>query len=235
MARFERRRQLALMFDLVASRYRILNRVLSFGSDTGWRRKAARLSRLAPGERALDVGTGTGDLALEVLARSDRTASVVGVDISREMLGMAKALAYGRGDSDRFSVMIASGEALPFPSNTFDHVTAGFTVRNFGDLRAGLREMRRVLRAGGNTVILELSTPPHPLVRSGFRFYFHRVSPRIAALLGGDLEAYQYLPRSVDAFPDPEGLAELMRDAGFTRVRYERLSLGIAAIHVGEA
>jgi demethylmenaquinone methyltransferase/2-methoxy-6-polyprenyl-1,4-benzoquinol methylase len=235
MARSERDRHLALMFDSVASRYRVLNGVLSFGADAIWRQKAAQLARLAPGERALDVGTGTGDLAFDVLGLSHGTASVVGVDISPGMLAIARGAARRSGHSDRFSVMIANGQALPFPSNTFDRVIAGFAVRNFGDLTAGLREMRRMLRVGGSTVILELSTPPNSLVRSGYRVYFHRLSPRIAALLGGDPEAYRYLPRSVDAFPDADGLAAYMRDAGFARVRYERLSFGIAAIHVGEA
>jgi demethylmenaquinone methyltransferase/2-methoxy-6-polyprenyl-1,4-benzoquinol methylase len=114
-------------------------------------------------------------------------------------------------------------------------VVASFAVRNFGDLGLGLREMRRVLRAGGRAVILELSTPPNPLVGVAYRLYFHRLSPLIASMLGGDAAAYRYLPRSVAAFPDADGLAKRMRDAGFARVRYERLNLGIAAIHVGEA
>ncbi len=106
---------------------------------------------------------------------------------------------------------------------------------NFGDLALGLREMRRVLRTGGRAVILELSTPPNPLVGVAYRLYFHRLSPLIAATLGGDAAAYRYLPRSVAAFPNADGVAERMRAAGFARVRYERLNLGIAAIHVGEA
>lgn len=223
------------MFDRVAPRYQLLNDVLSFGSDRGWRVRAARLARLAQGERALDVGTGTGDLAFDLLGLSHRTASVLGVDISRAMLAKA-ALAAGRcGHSARFSAMLANAEALPFPNGAFDRVIAGFTVRNFDHLDAGLREMRRVIRAGGRAVILELSTPPNVIARSGFGLYFNRIAPRIAALLGGDVEAYRYLPRSVAAFPDADALAARMRDAGFARVRYERLTLGIAAIHVGEA
>lgn len=235
MGRSDRDRRIAEMFDRVAPRYRLLNDVLSLGSDRVWRHRAARSARLAPRERALDVGTGTGDLAFDVLALSDQTSAVVGVDISPKMVAAASDTARRGGHSERFAVVIANGDALPFPSDSFDRIVAGFTVRNFGDLGAGLREMRRVLRAGGRAVILELSTPPNPVVRAVYRFYFHRLSPRIAALLGGDADAYRYLPRSVASFPDAEAFAGVMRDAGFARVRYERLSFGIAAIHVGEA
>jgi demethylmenaquinone methyltransferase/2-methoxy-6-polyprenyl-1,4-benzoquinol methylase len=131
--------------------------------------------------------------------------------------------------------MLATADALPFADGAFERIVAGFAVRNFGDLAVGLREMRRVLRAGGRAVILELSTPPNAVVGVAYRLYFHRLSPLIAATLGGDAAAYRYLPRSVAAFPNAEGLAARMRDAGFARVRYERLNLGIAAIHVGEA
>src|SRR6266545_88597 len=119
-------------------------------------------------------------------------------------------------------------------SDPTERVVAGFTVRNFGDLASGLREMRRVLRPSGRAVILELSTPPNALVRAAYGLYFHRISPLVAAMAGGDPEAYRYLPRSVAAFPDADGLAAALRDAGFARVRYQPLTLGIAAIHVGE-
>jgi demethylmenaquinone methyltransferase/2-methoxy-6-polyprenyl-1,4-benzoquinol methylase len=235
MTRSDHDRRIAEMFDRVAPRYRFLNAALSLGEDRGWRLRAARLARLGPRERALDVGTGTGDLAFEVLELSHPTASVLGVDISQRMLVAAADAARRRGRAQRFSVMIANALTLPFPSASFDRVIAGFTVRNFADRSLGLTEMRRVLRPAGRAVILELSTPPNALVRFGHRLYFHELAPRIAALLGGDAEAYRYLPRSVAAFPAADAFAEEMRRAGFARVRYERLSFGIAAIHVGEA
>jgi demethylmenaquinone methyltransferase/2-methoxy-6-polyprenyl-1,4-benzoquinol methylase len=225
---------MAEMFDRVAPRYDRLNRILSGGRDVGWRRRAVALARLRAGELALDVGVGTGDLAFGVLDASDPSAHVIGVDVSPLMLEAALWRAEARGER-RFAPLLATAEGLPFADGSFDRVMAGFAVRNFGDLALGLREMRRVLRAGGSAVILELSTPPSPLVGLAYRFYFHRLSPLIAALLGGDAAAYRYLPRSVAAFPGADALAERMRDAGFARVRYERLSLGIAAIHVGEA
>jgi demethylmenaquinone methyltransferase/2-methoxy-6-polyprenyl-1,4-benzoquinol methylase len=234
MARSEHDRRIAAMFDRIAPRYDALNRILSGGRDVGWRRRAVALARLGPREIALDVGVGTGDLAFGLLDASDLLARIIGVDVSPLMLDAALRRA-GAHEERRFAPVLTTAEGLPFADGAFDRVIAGFAVRNFGDLALGLREMRRVLRSGGRAVILELSTPPNPLVGSLYRLYFQQLSPRIAALLGGDAAAYRYLPRSVAAFPGADGLAARMRDAGFARVRYERLSLGIAAIHVGEA
>jgi demethylmenaquinone methyltransferase/2-methoxy-6-polyprenyl-1,4-benzoquinol methylase len=234
VARSDHDRRIAEMFDRVAPRYDALNRVLSGGRDVGWRRRAIALARMGPRDVALDVGVGTGDLAFGLLDASDPSARVVGVDVSPLMLEAARRRAEGRGDR-RFAALLATAGGLPFADASFDRVVAGFAVRNFGDLALGLREMRRVLRAGGRAVILELSTPPNPLVGVAYRLYFHRLSPLIAATLGGDAAAYRYLPRSVAAFPNADGVAERMRAAGYARVRYERLNLGIAAIHVGEA
>ena len=222
------------MFDRVAPRYDALNRILSGGRDVGWRRRAIALARLGPREVALDVGVGTGDLAFGLLEASDPSARVIGVDLSSLMLGAVRQRADVSRER-RFAPLLATAERLPFADGAFDRVVAGFAVRNFGDLALGLREMRRVLHAGGRAVVLELSTPPNPLVGVAYRLYFHRLLPLIASTLGGDAAAYRYLPRSVAAFPDADGLAIRMRDAGFARVRYERLNLGIAAIHVGEA
>jgi demethylmenaquinone methyltransferase/2-methoxy-6-polyprenyl-1,4-benzoquinol methylase len=234
MARAEHDRRIAEMFDRVAPRYDALNHILSAGRDVGWRRRATALARLEANEVALDVGAGTGDLAFRLLDASDPSARVIGVDVSSRMLSALRRRAADRGER-RLTPLMATAEDLPFDDGSVDRVVAGFAVRNFGDLALGLREMRRVLRRGGHAVILELSTPTNPAVAAVYRLYFHRLSPRIASLLGGDAAAYRYLPRSVEAFPDAEGLASCMRDAGFARVRYERLSLGIAAIHVGEA
>ncbi len=234
MTRSDHDRRIAEMFDRVAPRYDRLNRVLSGGRDIGWRRRAIMLARLGPQQVALDLGIGTGDLAFGLLAASDESARVIGVDVSPVMLVAVRRRAEARGER-RVMPLLATAERLPFADGSIDRVVAGFAVRNFGDLALGLREMRRVLRAGGRAVILELSTPPNPLVGALYHLYFDQLAPLIAALLGGDAAAYRYLPRSVAAFPGADGLAERMRDAGFARVRYERLSLGIAAIHVGEA
>lgn len=227
-------RRIAEMFDRVAPRYDALNRILSAGRDAGWRRRAVFLARLGPGEVALDAGVGTGDLSFGLLDASDADARVVGIDLSAAMLAGALRRAEEHVET-RFAPALANAERLPFADAAFVRVVAGFAVRNFGDLGAGLREMRRVLRPGGRAVILELSTPPNALVRGAYHLYFHRLSPLVATLLGGDPAAYRYLPRSVAGFPGADALAQAMRGAGFARVRYERLSCGIAAIHVGEA
>jgi demethylmenaquinone methyltransferase / 2-methoxy-6-polyprenyl-1,4-benzoquinol methylase len=222
------------MFDRIAPRYDLLNRVLSLGTDLSWRRRALDLARLGESGRALDVGTGTGDFALALLARSSGTASVTGIDISGGMLEIAERRAARAGLGSRYERLVASVESLPFPDAAFDVVMAGFVIRNVGDIPRGLREMRRVLRPGGCAVILDLHTPRNPTVRRLYRAYSF-ISPRLAGALGSDPEAYRYLPRSIEAFYDPEALATLLQDAGFRRVRFERLTFGIAAIHVGEA
>jgi demethylmenaquinone methyltransferase/2-methoxy-6-polyprenyl-1,4-benzoquinol methylase len=222
------------MFDRIAPRYDLLNRVLSLGTDLSWRRRALDLARLDDSGRALDVGTGTGDFALALLGRSPRTATVTGIDISPGMLEIAERRAAEAGLGPRYDRLIASVESLPFADGVFDVAMAGFVIRNVGDIPRGLREMRRVLRPGGRAVILDLHTPRNPTIRRLYRTYSF-VSPRLAAALGGDPEAYRYLPRSIEAFYDPEALATLLGSAGFMRVRFERLTFGIAAIHVGEA
>jgi len=222
------------MFDRIAPRYDLLNRLLSLGTDLSWRRRALDLARLGERGCALDVGTGTGDFALALLARSPRSATVTGVDISPGMLEIAERRAAKAAAAARYERLIASVESLPFADGTFDVAMAGFVIRNVADIPRGLREMRRVLRPGGRAVILDLHTPRNPTVRRLYRSY-SLISPRLAAALGSDPEAYRYLPRSIEAFYDPEALAALMRNAGFTQVRFERLTFGIAAIHVGEA
>jgi demethylmenaquinone methyltransferase/2-methoxy-6-polyprenyl-1,4-benzoquinol methylase len=230
----EHDRRIAAMFDRIAARYDVLNRLLSFGTDLDWRRRALALARLGADGRALDVGTGTGDFAIALLARAPRSASVAGVDISAGMLKIAERRAARAGLGARYARVIASVEALPFADGAFDVATAGFVIRNVGDIGRGLREMRRVLRPGGRAVILDLHTPRNPIVRRLYRGY-GLLSPRLAAAIGSDPEAYRYLPRSIEAFYDPETLALHLRRAGFSRVRFERLTFGIAAIHVGEA
>ena len=222
------------MFDRIAPRYDLLNRVLSLGTDLSWRRRALEVARLVESGRALDVGTGTGDFALALLAQSPRSATVTGVDISAGMLRVAERRAARAGLGPRYERLIASVESLPLPDGVFDVAVAGFVIRNVHDIPRALREMRRVLRPGGRAVILDLHTPRNPAIRRLYRAYSF-VSPRLAVAIGSDPEAYRYLPRSIEAFYDPEALAGLLRNAGFMRVRFERLTFGIAAIHVGEA
>ena len=219
---------IAAMFDRIAPRYDLLNRILSFGTDVAWRRRAVGLARLGPGERALDLGAGTGDLAAALLGTAPASARVIGLDLSPGMLAVSRRRLAG----PRYGAVIANAEALPLGDASVDRVISGFVLRNIGDLPRALREMRRVLRPGGAAVLLELSHPTQPAFARLYRWYFEVLAPRIAAALGGDPDAYRYLPRSLRPFPGAEALADLVRAAGFDDVRFERLTGGIAAIHV---
>lgn len=220
------------MFGAIAPRYDLLNRLLSAGVDRRWRRRAVALAEVAPGERALDVCSGTGDLALE-LARAG--AEVVGADFVAPMIARAerKRGAAPSGGLARF--LLADALELPFRDGAFDVVSVGFGIRNVESLDGGLREMARVLRPGGRAVVLEFTTPPNRIFRRAFGFYFHRCLPRLGnALAGVETDAYSYLPESVEAFPDAPALAARLTAAGLVRVRFHYLSAGIAAVHVGE-
>jgi demethylmenaquinone methyltransferase/2-methoxy-6-polyprenyl-1,4-benzoquinol methylase len=222
------------MFDRIAPRYDLLNRLLSLGADRGWRKRAVSQAYLGPGERGLDVGVGTGDLALGVLRASAGGSRVAGIDISPAMLAIAARRAADAGLAQRFHGVLATAEALPFADETFHRAAAAFTVRNVGRLDDALREIRRVLRSNGRVVILELHTPSAPLPRALYRGY-GRAFPALAGALGSDVEAYRYLPRSIESFADPDELRARLVEAGFRDARYERLTFGVAAIHLAEA
>jgi demethylmenaquinone methyltransferase/2-methoxy-6-polyprenyl-1,4-benzoquinol methylase len=219
------------MFDRIAPRYDLLNRVLSGGTDVRWRKRAVAFLGLPPGARVLDLCTGTADLLLEAL-RSGRASGGLGVDLSHQMLvrGREKLAAAG---ASRCGLAGGDAERLPVRDGAFDGALVAFGIRNVGDPPAALREVHRALRPGGRFVVLEFQTPRGPL-GAAYQLYFRHVLPRIGALVSGDGSAYAYLPASVARFPDPEAFAALMRDAGFSNVRHERLTLGIAWLHRGE-
>jgi demethylmenaquinone methyltransferase / 2-methoxy-6-polyprenyl-1,4-benzoquinol methylase len=215
--------QVRAMFDRIARVYDRMNSVMTAGMHHRWRERAADLARVGPGSRALDVGTGTGDLAIE-LAR--RGASVTGVDFAPAMLevarGKAPHIAFERGDA----------LALRHGPGEFDAVTVGFGARNFADLDRGLREMARVTRPGGRVVVLEITTPQRPPLSWFFRLWFDRVVPALGRL-AGDPDAYAYLPSSVRRFPGTEELARRMGEAGLDDVRWIVTAGGIIALHAG--
>ncbi len=219
------------MFDRVAARYDVLNSVMTAGLHHRWRERAADRAELAPGDSALDVCCGTGDLSLALGRRVAPDGRVVGCDFSEPMLDLAREKATAAGvPAARFEW--ADALQLPYDAGRFDAVTVGFGVRNLADLDRGLREMARVLRPGGRLVILEITQPARPPLSSFYSLWFDRIVPLLGNL-SGDPEAYSYLPESVRSFPGPHGLAAKMDGAGLERIRYTVLAGGIIAIHSG--
>jgi demethylmenaquinone methyltransferase/2-methoxy-6-polyprenyl-1,4-benzoquinol methylase len=222
------------MFDRVAPRYDLANTVLSFGQDHRWRERAAAASELGAGEIAVDVACGTGGLTLE-LARLEPRATVLGLDFSWEMLRRAAAMldesGPGAGGPPRLAV--ADAMRLPLRDASVDVVTIAFGLRNLPEPGGGLIELRRVLRPGGRLVVCEFSRPVVPVLRQVYDRYLHRLLPLAARRLSSDPEAYQYLARSIGAWPDRPELARWLQDAGFERVRWQDLTGGIVALHRG--
>lgn len=220
------------MFDRIAPRYDRLNRLLSGGVDTAWRREAVREALRDEPARVLDVATGTADLAL-MLKRARPEAEVIGVDFAEAML------AVGRDKVRRAGVdlLLLHGDALalPFDDASFDALTVAYGLRNFADVDAGLREMRRVLRPGGRAVVLEFPPPPANLAGRVLRWYGRTVMPTLGGWISGDRTAYAYLPASTEAFLAPDDLSRALSAAGFAAVRHRLQSFGVSAVHVGVA
>ena len=220
------------LFDKIAPHYDFLNHFLSAGFDIRWRRKAIRLLGEYHPKSILDIATGTADLAIE--ASRLPVNSICGIDLSPEMLKVAQKKILRRGLKSLIAVEEGSAEYLRFPDNTFDAVMVAFGIRNFSNLDQGLREMLRVIRPGGAAMILEFSRPRRAPFKQLYAIYFSRILPRLGGMISKSPEAYQYLPSTVQAFPDGERLLDILHSTGYVRSRQYPLTMGIATIYIAE-
>lgn len=223
-----RPREVATMFARIAPRYDLMNRLMTLGRDLAWRKDAVELVAFPAAQRVLDIGTGTGDLAIDLSARVPR---VLGVDFCEPMLDAGREKARRLGHRRAIDLLPADALRLPFVDASFDGITTAFTVRNVPDLPSVFGEMARVLRPGGRLACLELSPVRAGWLAALFRPYFHRVVPVLGTIVTGDADAYRYLPASVDRFPSADALAGIMEDAGLREVGYRMLNLGTVALH----
>jgi demethylmenaquinone methyltransferase/2-methoxy-6-polyprenyl-1,4-benzoquinol methylase len=213
----DKTRSVQAMFDVIAPRYDLVNRLMTFRMDVGWRRRSVAALGLPPGSVVVDLACGTGDLAQDLVRRG---LVPIGVDLSFGMLAAAPV---------PFARLQGDGSALPFPDHSVDGVTCGFALRNFTDLDGTFAELARIVRPGGRIALLEVSTPPNPVLRFGHGIYFGQVVPRIGGALS-DGDAYRYLPRSVQYLPEPEQMLASLEHLGFTHVRRTLLSVGISQL-----
>jgi demethylmenaquinone methyltransferase / 2-methoxy-6-polyprenyl-1,4-benzoquinol methylase len=218
--------QVRAMFDRIARVYDLMNSVMTAGLHHRWRERAADLAAVGPGDRALDVACGTGDLAIELARRVGPSGTVVGSDFSEPMLERARA------KSGTVTWEWGNALDLPYPDDGFDAATVGFGARNFSDLDRGLAEMARVVRPGGRVVVLEITVPRKPPLSTFFSVWFDRIVPALGRI-AGDPDAYAYLPSSVKRFPDPAALGARMHAVGLDDVRWILTAGGIIALHAG--
>ena len=229
----KRSRNIRRMFDRIGHRYDLLNRLLSGYGDVLWRKAAVRALNASEDDLLLDVGIGTGDLALEALKGLRKPRLIVGVDAAPRMMRIGrKKAAHHAGRAIRF--VGGSAETLPLRSGVFDGAMVAFAVRNFTDRAAGLRCIRRVLKPGGRLVVLELSVPRNPVIRQLYRLYAVHAIPWIGGVISQDAEAYRYLQVSVEAFPERERFRTIIEDAGFVDTGWRDLSLGVATVYWGD-
>jgi demethylmenaquinone methyltransferase/2-methoxy-6-polyprenyl-1,4-benzoquinol methylase len=220
------------MFDAIAHRYDLLNRVLSMGIDQRWRKKTVAALHLPEAARVLDLATGTGDVALRI-AHAHQTAQVTGVDPSENMLAVGRTKVAAAGLSERITLSQGDAEQLPFPDRTFHGVSIAFGIRNVPDRARALREMARVCRPGGRVAILELSEPRGGVLGALARFHVHTLVPTIGALLSGARE-YRYLQQSIAAFPPAEQFAAQLQSCGLQVLQVVPLTFGVCHLYVAQ-
>ena len=229
----EKARRVASVFSSVAENYDLMNDLMSFGVHRLWKRFAVELAHVRPGQNILDLAGGSGDLTRQIMRRSGGKATVTLADLNAQMLDVGRRRLLDAGVLKGVSYVQADAEALPFPDEQFDIVTIAFGLRNVTVKERALRSMYRVLRPGGQALILEFSTLRLPLLDPLYKAYIMKVLPRMGQVVAGDSQSYRYLAESIRMHPSQEVLLEMMEVAGFERCSYHNLSAGIAAVHRG--
>jgi len=220
------------MFNRIAGKYDAMNRLLSARTDLIWRKKAIKKLREVQPQSILDIATGTADMAI-MACKLLKPVQITGIDISTEMLEIGRNKVEKEGLGGKIRLQEGDSEAINFAENTFDAVMAAFGVRNFGHLEQGLAEMKRVLKPGGQLVILEFSKPKRGVIRGLYNLYMRVVAPQVAKWFRQNKEAYQYLSESANAFPERKDFVEILNKLGYTDTGYKSLSLGICCIYTG--
>lgn len=224
-----KRERVEEMFDSIATRYDLLNRILSGGIDRSWRKKAIQQLQTIQPQRILDIATGTADLAIESMRLKPR--EIIGIDISNKMIDIGRHKIMAKGYQGIIRLEQGDSEDLQFPDGHFDAITVAFGVRNFEHLEKGLGEMYRVLRPGGKVVILEFSQPTRFPVKQVYNFYSFKVMPKIGQLISSERSAYEYLPESVSVFPYGKKFLDILTHTGFRDTKCQPLTFGIASIY----
>lgn len=228
----EKNKQVAQMFDNISKRYDLLNSILSLGIHKGWRKKCVNLLKAKQPKKILDVATGTGDFAIECAKL--KPESIIGIDISEGMMKYGREKLIQLKLDGLITLQNGNAETVSFPDGSFDAIVVGFGVRNFQNLEIGLSNLLRLLKPGGQLVVLEFSYPRNFLIKAGYNFYFSYILPVIGRVFSKDKRAYSYLMESVKAFPNNEKFTGIMTQLGYKNASFKPLSFGIAAIYYGE-
>lgn len=227
-----KKEQVALMFDNISGKYDRINRIMTFGIDQSWRRKALKLLMPLQPKQMLDVATGTGDFAIQA-NKMLHPEKIVGIDISQGMLDIGKQKLAALKLDAQIQLLKADSESIPFSDNNFDAVTVAYGVRNFENLEKGLSEILRVLKPGGRLVILEATEPQNKIIKFGFDLYAKKIVPFIGKLISGDSRAYDYLQESVAKFPQGNEFIKIFNKVGYTDTKWMPLTFGASSIYTG--
>ena len=228
------RKDVWVMFNRIAHRYDLLNRLLSFRQDVAWRNKLVHYLPDLKNISLLDVATGTGDVIFSLLKKSNNIEKAIGIDMAEKMLDVGRKKLSALNLEDKMDLQLGNATDIPFEEKTFDLTTISFGIRNVDTLDQGIQNMYRVLKKNGRILVLEFSLPNNKIIKALYLFYFRRILPLIGGLVSGDSYAYNYLNQSVESFPYGDDFCNVLKKNGFKNVKYHPLTFGIASIYQGD-